>query len=147
VILDDPGLPKQGRSSVEVACPYSDTLGKVANCQVVGSAHYIVDEPTSCAPVHWPRSVQRSLPRPVPPEVTLQTEPALALTLVEQERAWGVPGGTDAGHGANPTGLLGLGDRHVAYVVGVRSTFGVRLSDEGHAAMLSHQRFSTGPEG
>jgi SRSO17 transposase len=52
--LDDTGLPKQGRSSVGVARQYSGTLGKVANCQVVVSAHYVADEPTSSAPVHWP---------------------------------------------------------------------------------------------
>src|SRR4030095_11396189 len=62
LVLDDTGLPKQGRSSVGVARQYSGTLGKVANCQVVVSAQYVADEPTSRAPVHWPLTAQLYLP-------------------------------------------------------------------------------------
>src|SRR5919205_1075710 len=54
LVLDDTGLAKQARSSVGVARQYSGTLGKIANCQVVVTAHYVADEPTSRAPVHWP---------------------------------------------------------------------------------------------
>jgi SRSO17 transposase len=43
---------------------------------------------------------------------------------------------TDAGYVDNPTFLQGLDDRQVAYVVGVSSTFGVRLPDEVHVAAL-----------
>jgi SRSO17 transposase len=158
LVLDDTGLPKQGRGSVGVARQYSGTLGKVANCQVVVTAHYVADEPTSCAPVHWPLTAQLYLPEAwatdsarrtkvhVPSEVSLQTKPALALALVDQARAWGVPFAwvvADAGYGDNPTFLHGLDDRHVAYVVGSSSTFGVRLSAEVHATALglpSHPR-------
>src|SRR5215510_9564970 len=95
LVLDDTGLPKQGRSSVGVARQYSGTLGKVANCQVVVSAHYVADEPTSRAPVHWPLTVQLYLPEAwatdparranvhVPTEVAFQTQPELALALID----------------------------------------------------------------
>jgi SRSO17 transposase len=151
LVLDDTGLPKQGRSSVGVARQYSGTLGKVANCQVVVSAHYVADEPTSRAPVHWPLSAQLYLPEAwatdsarrtkvrVPSEVAFQTKPELALALVEQARTWGVRFAyvvADAGYGDNPTFLQGLDDRHVAYVVGISSTFGVRLPAEVRAAAL-----------
>ena len=151
LVLDDTGLPKQGRSSAGVARQYSGTLGKVANCQVVVSAHYVADEPTSSAPVHWPLTAQLYLPEAwataqtrrakvhVPSEVLFQTKPELALALVDQARAWGVPFAwvvADAGYGDNPTFLQGLDDRQVAYVVGISSPFGVRLPAEVHAAAL-----------
>ncbi len=151
LVLDDTGLPKQGRGSVGVARQSAGTLGKVAHGQVVVSAHYVADEPTSRAPVHWPLTARLYLPEAwatdrarrakvrVPPEVTFQTKPELALALVDQARAWGAPFATvvtDAGYGDNPTFLKGLDDRQVAYVVGVSSTFGVRLPDEGRATAL-----------
>ena len=151
LVLDDTGLPKQGRGSVGVARQYSGTLGKVANCQVVVSAHYVAAEPTSRTPVHWPVTAQLYLPEAwatdgarrakghVPPEVSFQTKPELALTLVDQAQAWGVPFAwvvADAGYGDNPTFLHGLEARHIAYLVGVSSTFGVRRPEGGRAAAL-----------
>jgi SRSO17 transposase len=151
LVLDDTGLPKQGRHSVGVARQYSGTLGKIANCQVVVSAHYVADEPTSSAPLHWPVTAHLYLPAAwatdparrakvrVPPEVTLQTKPELALALVDQARAWAVPfalGVADAGYGDTPTFLKGLDDRQVHYVVGVSSLFGIRLPAEVQAATL-----------
>jgi SRSO17 transposase len=149
LVLDDTGLPKQGRGSVGVARQYSGTLGKVANCQIVVSAHYVADEPTSSAPVHWPITAQLSLPEAwaidlarrrkvhVPADVAFQTKPELALTLVDQARSWGVPFAwvvADAGYGDTPTFLQGLDERHAAYVVGISSTFGVHLPAEVCAA-------------
>jgi SRSO17 transposase len=116
--LDDSGLPKQGHGLVGVARQYSGTLGKVANCQVVVSAHDSTDEPTSSAPVHWPVNAQLSLPEAwasdparranihVPPEVSFQTKPELALALVDRARAWSAPFAwvvVEAGYGDDPT--------------------------------------------
>jgi SRSO17 transposase len=149
LVVDDTGLPKQGRGSVGVARQYSGTLGKVANCQIVVTAHYVADEPTSSAPLHWPVTAQLYLPEAwasdsarrakvhVPTTVPFRIKPALALTLIEQARAWGVPFAwvvADAGYGDNPTFLAGLEARQLLYVVGISSTFGVRRPDEVQAA-------------
>jgi SRSO17 transposase len=149
LVLDDPGLPKQGRCSVGVTRQDSGTLGKVANCQVIVSAHYVADEPTSRAPVHWPVTARlylqeawaaASARRPkvrVPTDMTFQTKPELALAWVDQARVWGIPFAwvvADAGYGDNPTFLRGLDTRQLAYIVGVSSTFGVRLPAEVRAA-------------
>jgi hypothetical protein len=111
----------------------------------------VADEPTSSASIHWPLIAHLSRPETwatdcarrakgrVPTDVPLQTQPELALALVEQERTWGVPFATvvtDAGYGDNPTFWPGLDARHVTYVVGVSSTCGERLPDEVWATTL-----------
>jgi SRSO17 transposase len=152
LVLDDTGLPKQGRGSVGVARQDAGTLGEVANCQVVVTAHSVANAPTSRAPVQWPVTAQLYLPEAwatdgarrakvhVPTEVAFQTKPEWALALVERARAWGVPFAwvvADAGDGDTPTFLLGLEARQLAYVVGVSSSLGVRLPDAIPAAALT----------
>ncbi len=90
LIFDDTGLPKQGTASVGVARQYSGTLGKISNCQVVVSAEYLADDPTSSTPFHFPVSAQLFLPEAwandakrrkrvgVPEEIEQQTKPEIA---------------------------------------------------------------------
>lgn len=144
LVLDDTGLPKQGKQSVGVARQYSGTLGRTANCQVIVSAEYLA-EPTRSRPLHWPVSAQLYLHQSwtdvparcarahVPDDVGFQTKPQLALALIDRARAWSVPFTTvvaDAGYGENPSFLRGLDERGLAYVVGVPSSFGVRKPEE-----------------
>lgn len=152
LVLDDTGLPKQGKASVGVARQYSGTLGKVGNCQVVVSAEYVEDAPTTSTPLHWPVSAQLYLHQTwmddtdaarvrrerahVPADVTFQTKPEIALAVVDRARAWGVPFGcvvADAGYGEAPALLNGLEARGVPYVGGVRRTFSLRLPAEVQA--------------
>jgi SRSO17 transposase len=152
LIFDDTGLPKKGTHSVGVAPQYSGTLGKIGNCQVVVSAEYLADDPSSSTPFHWPVSSQLFLPESwtsdeerrkqvhVPTDLSQQTKPEIALSLLDRARAWGVPVEVvvvDAGYGDNPNFLAGLDARQIPYVCAVESTFGVRLPQEVEAAAQS----------
>src|SRR5262245_39433943 len=134
LVVDDTGFSKQGSASVGVARQYSGTLGKVGNCQVAVTCCY-ADPQTA-----WPVAVRLYLPHAwaqdparrqrarVPAEVAFQTKPEIALALLDQARAWGVPHRcivTDADYGDNPNFLAGLEARQERYVVAVRTDFPV----------------------
>jgi SRSO17 transposase len=160
LVLDDTGLPKQGTASVGVARQYSGTLGKIGNCQLVVSAEYVADAPSTSQPLHWPVNAHLYLPDAwtsdtarrtrarIPSEETATTKLDRALALVDQARDWGVPFQVvcaDAGYGDNPPFLQGLEERHLTYICAVESTFGVRLPDEVDTAAQEAAAWATAP--
>jgi SRSO17 transposase len=140
LIFDDTGFAKQGQSSVGVQRQYSGTLGKVGNCQVTVNCHYA--ERTIAWPVatrlylpkEWVNDQARRDKAKVPQEVAFQTKPQIALDLLDQADAMGVPYScvvADADYGDNPNFLQGLEKRNKPYVVAVRKDFQVALEPDG----------------
>ena len=91
ILVDESGLPKQGVHSAAVAPQYCGALGKVANCQVgvylgYASRHgYTLLTGQLFVPQAWFTDDHAALRDDVglPKELTFQTKPELALTMVE----------------------------------------------------------------
>src|SRR5918997_1281157 len=140
LVFDDTGFPKQGKASVGVERQDSGTLGKVGNCQ--GAVTCCYSDPQGTWPVAvrlylpktWAYDAERRRQARVPGEIPFHTKPEIALMLLDQARAWGVPHGcvvADADYGDNPHFLAGLEARNERYVVAVRCDFQVRPKHRG----------------
>src|SRR5947207_5693493 len=120
LLLDESAVAKQGNASVGVAPQYCGALGKVANCQVgvylgyVSRLGYTLLDSRLYLPEVWFADDYAELRAQsgVPKEVTFQTKPELALTLLQQavERGslpfqWVA---VDALYGDTPTFLDGV---------------------------------------
>ena len=84
-------------------------------------------------PQSWADNPQRRLKGRVPTEVSFETKPQIALRLLDQARALGVPHRcvvADADYGDNPHFLEGLEQRNEHYVVAIRADFRVRLTED-----------------
>jgi len=131
VILDDTGFAKKGRHSVGVARQYSGTLGRVDNCQVLVTSHYVdrvFDWPISgrlYLPKEWVTDRVRHTKAHIPRPIALQTKGQIALELVDEGLQAGIRTRAvvaDAGYGDQPVLLDGLEKRGLPYLVGIAST-------------------------
>ena len=137
LIVDDTGLPKKGRHSVGVARQYSGTLGRVDNCQVVVTTHYVdrvFDWPVNARlylPKSWAGAGERRSRTRTPEEIGFRTKGEIGLALIAEAAGAGLddllPVVADAGYGDQPTFLDGLQARSRPYAVGLEGTLLFRL--------------------
>jgi SRSO17 transposase len=154
LVVDDTGFPKKGRHSVGVARQYSGTLGRVDNCQVMVTAHYVdrvFDWPVNgrlYLPKNWADDRQRRTETRTPEDVLFRTKGEIALALIDEAEQAGLdahlPVVADAGYGDQPTFLDGLEHRKHPYVVGLGGTVQFRLvaeveADPGDGPSPAHQ--------
>src|SRR6185437_15233994 len=143
LILDDTGFPKQGKRSAGVQRQYSGTLGKTGNCQVAVTCHYAERtlawplDARLYLPASWATDAAARARTHVPEAVGFQTKPEIALALLDEARALGVPhrGVTvDADYGDKPSFLNALAARGERYVVAVAASFTVAQRRSGPPA-------------
>jgi len=137
-IIDDTGFAKKGIHSVGVARQYLGTLGRVDNCQVLVTSHYVdrvFDWPITARlylPKSWATDQAQREKVKIPEEIAFQTKGQIALELIDESIHAGIPTRAivaDAGYGDQPSLLDGLQDRKLPYVVGVASTVQFRLAE------------------
>ncbi len=136
-IIDDTGFAKKGTHSVGVARQYSGTLGRVDNCQVLVTSHYVggsFDWPITARlylPEGWTQDQVRLSAAKVPAGTSFKTKGEIALELIDAGIAAAVPTEAvlaDAGYGDQPRFLEGLETRGLPYLVGVASSTRFRLA-------------------
>src|SRR6266545_4108064 len=95
-VLDDTGVPKDGKHSPGVKRQYSGTLGKIGSCQIAVSLHAVSAKGTAplgfrlYLPEDWCQDPVRRRETKIPAEVEFATKPALGGELVARAAGWKV---------------------------------------------------------
>jgi SRSO17 transposase len=136
LIIDDTSFVKSGSHSVGVQRQYCGALGKVANCQVVVSltaathrAHLPIDM-QPYLPHKWTDSQALREQAHIPSDVTFQTKPEIALSLLARAKQNGIPQGVvlaDAGYGDSSAFRDGIRRLGLHYAVGIQLDTTVQL--------------------
>jgi SRSO17 transposase len=93
-VLDDTGIPKDGKRSPGVKRQYSGTLGKIGSCQIAVSLHAVSAKGTVplgfrlYLPEDWCEDPERRKRAKIPADVEFQTKPALGAELVARAAGW-----------------------------------------------------------
>jgi SRSO17 transposase len=128
-VVDDTGLPKDGRFSPGVAHQYCGALGKTANCQVLVSVNAATDR-ASCPlgwrlflPESWDQDEERRERARIPEDVGHVPKWQLALGIIDELIGWGLARRVvqaDGGYGDITRFRTGLQERDLEYVVQVK---------------------------
>ncbi len=123
--VDETGFPKKGDKSVGVKRQYAGCLGRTDNCQIgvcvnyrSAEGHTLIDR-RLFLPQEWADDAPRRQESGVPASVVFRTKPELALEMVQQAVARGLPFRwvtADSVYGDSPTfvqGVRGLGKWYV----------------------------------
>ena len=128
-VVDDTGIPKDGRHSPGVKRQYSGTLGKIGNCQVTVSLHAAGERgtlPLGWAlhlPEEWASDPEQRRRAKIPAEVAFRTKPELASELCREATSWELPTGpilADAAYGDDTAFRTRLTELGLSYLVAVR---------------------------
>jgi SRSO17 transposase len=135
-IVDDTGIPKDGKHSPGVKRQYSGTLGKIGNCQITVSVHAVGQQGTLplgwrlYLPGEWCDDLARRRKAKIPDELEFQTKPQLAAKLCETASSWRIPLApilADSAYGDDSrfrTNLHALGHEYVVAVSPQLSVYG-----------------------
>ncbi|GAB4253315.1 MAG: hypothetical protein Kow00122_11220 [Thermoleophilia bacterium] len=127
-VVDDTGIPKNGKHSPGVKRQYSGTLGKIGNCQIAVSLHAAGERGTTplgwvlYLPQEWVSDAERRRRAKIPEEVTFQTKPELASELCAEAASWELPRApilADAAYGDDTACRARLEGLGLTYVVAV----------------------------
>jgi SRSO17 transposase len=131
LVVDETGFLKQGTHSVGVKRQYSGTAGRIENCQIGVFLGYASGKGRAgldralYLPQEWANDADRRTIAGVPEQVTFQTKPQLALTMLRRALDGGVPAAwvtADEVYGGDSAFRQALEDRGQAYVLAVKRT-------------------------
>src|SRR4051812_26254347 len=137
-VVDDTGLPKDGRWSPGVGHQYCGALGKTANCQVIVSVNAATDR-ASCPldwrlflPAAWDDDEERRERAKISEGVRHRAKWQLALDILDELLEWGLERRVvqaDGGYGDVTAFRVGLQERELEYVVQVKATTSAQPAD------------------
>jgi SRSO17 transposase len=133
-VLDDTGVPKDGKHSPGVKRQYSGTLGKIGSCQIAVSLHAVSAKGTAplgfrlYLPEDWSQDPLRRRETKIPADVEFATKPALGAALVARAAGWKIrraPVLGDQAYGDDSKLRTRLHDDALDYVLSVAAETGV----------------------